>query len=155
GHSRRNLTRRQLLGHGVGLSVGVAFASPLALLLGGRQARAGNPTARLPFLTVEGAGGGSIAGSNVIVGKKGGQYFTRQFELTDTNDVVVQVEYIPIGENLYEHHSFFYEMREYSRGQYVNMMPTTRDIVSFSQTVADGVFSLGSHFCITMFNSGI
>jgi hypothetical protein len=73
GHSRRNLSRRQLLGHGLGLGIGMALTTPLTLLFGGRQAHAGTPTTRLPFLSIDGAGGGNIAGSNVIVGKKGGQ----------------------------------------------------------------------------------
>ena len=72
GHSRRNLSRRQLLAHGLAASVGVALASPLAMLLE-RTAKAGTPSARIPFLHIDGSGGGNIAGSNVIVGKAGGQ----------------------------------------------------------------------------------
>jgi hypothetical protein len=83
------------------------------------------------------------------------EYYTRLFQLTDDNDVLNQVSYVPVGqpgENHYEHQSFFYDQRYYSRYVYENMMPATRSLVSFSQIQAVGFFALGSHFCVGLFN---
>src|SRR5262252_7184426 len=67
----RFLTRRQMLGHG--LIAGSALALPWAFnLVRSKTARADTPT-RIPFLAIDLAGGANIAGSNVMVGKKGGQ----------------------------------------------------------------------------------
>jgi hypothetical protein len=86
GHGRQGLTRRQLLGQGLALGAGMALLSPLSLLFG-RTARAaptpapGGPSSRMPFLAIDLAGGGNIAGSNVMVGKSGQLDFLASYDL--------------------------------------------------------------------------
>ena len=72
GHGRAGgLTRRQLLGQGLLAGSSLAFFSSLQLLWS-KPAFAG-PSQRIPFLAIDLAGGANIAGSNIMVGKKGGQ----------------------------------------------------------------------------------
>src|SRR5262245_51366178 len=67
----RLVTRRQLLGHGLVAGTAIAFSSSLGPFWS-KRAMADVPR-RIPFLAIDLAGGANIAGSNVMVGKKGGQ----------------------------------------------------------------------------------
>src|SRR5262245_49821322 len=68
----RLVTRRQLLGHGLVAGSAIALSSVFQFL-GSKPAHAAAPATRIPFLAFDLAGGANIAGSNVMVGKKGGQ----------------------------------------------------------------------------------
>jgi hypothetical protein len=69
-HGRR-LTRRQALGQGLLAGGALAFLSSFDFLFTKQAAAA--PSSRIPFFAIDMAGGSNIAGSNVMVGGKGGQ----------------------------------------------------------------------------------
>jgi hypothetical protein len=80
------------------------------------------------------------------------EFFVKQLDLADENGVLNQINYIPINNGLFEHYSFFYAVRRASRYEFQNLMPTSRDLASFSQTSAAGLFILGSYVCVTLFD---
>lgn len=83
GDHKRPVTRRELLGQGFLAATSTVMLPSLSSLLFSRQAFGkdlvcatggdSGPARNVPFLIFDLAGGGNIAGSNVIVGKAGGQ----------------------------------------------------------------------------------
>ncbi len=85
----RPSSRRDFLRQGMMVGAGAALLSPLSLLFGGSRAHAAlspdvqamkaacglavQGAGKIPFLCFDLAGGANIAGSNVLVGKQGGQ----------------------------------------------------------------------------------